>query len=64
MKSAKSNQRRKFLLTAGLGSAAAAGAIVAGRKAGGGAASPTPESQASGYRLTEHVQKYYETAKV
>ncbi|HXF66485.1 MAG TPA: twin-arginine translocation signal domain-containing protein [Burkholderiales bacterium] len=56
--------RRRFLTALGLGGAAAA-AAVAGRK-GGESAQQAPASgqRSAGYRLTEHVRRYYETAKV
>jgi hypothetical protein len=65
MKTAKTN-RRNFLLAAGLGSAAAAAAVVkAGRDAQ--PAAPTtdaPEAQPSGYHVSDHILKYYKTTKV
>jgi hypothetical protein len=61
----KSKSRRAFLLTAGAGTAGAAVAIVAGGKA---AAVPGATVAASGtgdgYRVTEHIQKYYKTTEV
>ena len=66
MKTAKSTQRRNFLLAAGLGSAGVAAAIVAAGRKGkkvaqaGASASEGP----SGYRASEHVLKYYKTTKV
>lgn len=56
--------RRNFLLTAGAGGAAAAAAIVA-RNAPPGTVSPDKSQRASrGYHATEHVNNYYQTAKV
>jgi hypothetical protein len=56
--------RRRFLTAAGLTGAAAAAAL-AGRpgqpSAGGASRSGVQES---GYRVTEHVRRYYETTKV
>jgi len=61
----KSKNRRAFLLTAGVGSAGAAVAIVAGRKPaevpGASAAAP---AAGDGYHVTEHIQKYYKTTEV
>jgi hypothetical protein len=60
----KQNSRRKFLLTAGLGSAGAA-VVVAGR-----AVTNAPGAQAAdgektrGYHVSEHVLKYYKTTQV
>ena len=60
----KRTDRRNFLLAAGLGSAGVAAAVVAGGKAGT-AARPSPDQPASsGYRVSEHILKYYKTAKV
>jgi hypothetical protein len=59
-------QRRGFLLTLGVGGAGAA--ALAARKLSGSAiapgASPEPDADGTGYRLTEHVRRYYHTAKV
>jgi hypothetical protein len=55
--------RRNFLLTLGAGGAASAAAIVAGRPAA--QRSPAREKRSTqGYRVTEHVNNYYRTAKV
>jgi hypothetical protein len=65
MKTTKTN-RRKFLMAAGLGGAGAVAAVVAGKQAveapqkGAEAASP----EASGYRVTAHIEKYYKTTEV
>jgi hypothetical protein len=66
MKTAKSTQRRNFLLAAGLGSAGVAAAIVAtGRKGKKvAAAAAAPSESPSGYRASEHVLKYYKTTEV
>lgn len=65
MKTRTTTNRRKFLLAAGLGSAGAAALTVAKVKH---ASAPAHESaaddQATAYRATEHIQKYYKTAKV
>jgi hypothetical protein len=57
-------QRRNFLLALGAGGAGAA--IVAARSLSGGSvvpdAAPTPEGK--GYAVTEHVRRYYRTAKI
>jgi nitrous oxide reductase len=64
MKQNKPNSRRKFLLTAGLGGAGAAAAVVAGRNAvqAGGAAAGTAKPR--GYHVSEHILKYYKTTQV
>ena len=65
MKTKRIEDRRKFLLDAGLGGAGAA-ALVAGVKGtkapsrGGAGASPGED----GYRATEHILKYYKTTQV
>ena len=57
-------QRRNFLLALGAGGAGAA--IVAARALSGGSvapdAAPIPESK--GYTETDHVRRYYRTAKI
>jgi precorrin-6B methylase 2 len=57
-------QRRHFLLTLGAGGAGAA--IVAARALSGGAVAPdaavAPEGK--GYAVTDHVRRYYRTAKI
>jgi len=65
MKTTKTN-RRKFLMAAGLGGAGAVAAVVVGKEA---AQVPQPGTQAaasqeSGYRVTEHIEKYYKTTEV
>ncbi len=66
MKTAKSTQRRNFLLAAGLGSAGVAAAIAAaGHKGKKVAQAAAAGSEApSGYRASEHVLKYYKTTEV
>jgi len=56
--------RRNFLLTAGVGGVAATVAIVAKQNpdAQPGNQAGIPDSKS--YRLTEHIQNYYRTAKV
>ncbi len=64
MKATKPN-RRNFLLAAGLGGAGAVAAVATARKS-----APAGEKQASaepgsdGYRVTDHIQKYYKTTEV
>jgi hypothetical protein len=65
MKTTKTN-RRKFLMAAGLGGAGAVAAVVAGKQA---VQAPEKAAEAaagsgSGYRVTEHIQKYYKTTEV
>ncbi len=65
MKTAKTTNRRNFLLAAGLGGAGAAVAVVTATsqtKAGPGAAPAV--DKATGYRTTEHILKYYKTTEV
>ncbi|HEX4332163.1 MAG TPA: formate dehydrogenase [Usitatibacter sp.] len=65
MKTKRIQDRRKFLLAAGLGGAGAA-VLVAGVKAKDGPASGSVEAAAGpdGYRATEHILKYYKTTQV
>jgi len=64
MKTKRSEDRRKFLLAAGMGSAGAA-AIAAGVRAKGASQAATgAEPGKDGYRVTEHILKYYKTTQV
>jgi hypothetical protein len=65
MKPTKLTNRRKFLMAAGLGTAGVAAAVVTNAQkgaAGGDAQAST--TQANGYHVTEHIQKYYKTTEV
>ena len=53
-------KRRDFLKLVGFGSVAGAAALVTGKPA---AKADEAKSTTSGYRETEHVRKYYETAR-
>jgi len=64
MKTTKPTHRRNFLLAAGLGSAGVAAAVVASTKPRAGAKDVPAVDKPSGYRLTEHIEKYYKTTKV
>jgi hypothetical protein len=65
MKTTKSNPRRNFLLAAGLGGAGVAAAVVTGtRPVKAGHAAAEAGAEASGYRETDHIRKYYKTTKV
>lgn len=64
MKTTKTN-RRKFLMAASLGSAGAVAAVVAGQHTPQAPKEKVAEGeQPSGYRVTEHIQKYYKTTEV
>ena len=56
-------QRRNFLLALGAGGAGAA--IVAARALSGGSVAPdaVPAAESKGYTETDHVRRYYRTAK-
>jgi hypothetical protein len=56
--------RRRFLTAVGLGGAAAAAAVAGARSGQPQARGEKVGKREGGYRLTEHVRKYYETAKV
>lgn len=60
-KELSNSDRRGFLKFAGLGAASAAAAAVAGGSAVPAEAAAAPES--AGYRETEHVKTFYETAR-
>lgn len=64
MKTIKTTNRRNFLLAAGLGGAGVAAATVAGRKSAGRDKLEQAAREPSGYRSTEHIEKYYKTTKV
>jgi hypothetical protein len=63
MKTTRPNTRRKFLLAASLGSAGAVAAVATKGVTAPASAAPQP-AQGDGYRLSEHIQKYYKTAQV
>ena len=65
MKTTKTTNRRKFLMAAGLGGAGAAAAVIAGKQAPVVKAEAAVEaSQATSYRATPHILKYYKTTEV
>ena len=58
-------RRGFFRAVAGLGVGAAAGALILRGRAPEPAPSPRAEGSASrGYRETDHIRKYYETARM
>lgn len=57
-------KRRNFLLSVGLGGAGAAAGAIGGRMLADRQAVAGQENSAKGYRLSEHVQNYYRTARV
>lgn len=65
MKTTKPTNRRNFLLAAGLGGAGVAAAVAtSARKPGAVAAATDPAGKPSGYHVSEHILKYYNTTKV
>ena len=65
MKTAKPNNRRNFLMAAGLGGAGVAAAVAAGKKATPGREKiAAAEARPTGYHVTEHILKYYKTTEV
>jgi hypothetical protein len=65
MKTTRPNTRRNFLLAAGLGGAGAVAAVATGRKGtGAGAKQASAADTAQGYRVSEHIAKYYKTTEV
>ena len=56
--------RRNFLLTASVGTAAAAAAIVAKNPSPTQSSSEKDKRATRGYHATEHVNNYYRTTKV
>lgn len=59
----KKISRRSFLFALGAGSAAGAAALVARERAKPSEQAAAPGGR-RGYRLTEHVKKYYRSARV
>jgi thioredoxin reductase len=57
-------KRRQFLMSAGLGGAGAAAALVAGRALMEQKPAAERQEPGKGYRLTAHIQNYYRTARV
>jgi hypothetical protein len=60
----KAKSRRNFLVTAGVGGT---GAAIAAATAVRGVPTPkdaAPAPEKDGYRLSEHIQKYYKTTEV
>ena len=55
--------RRNFLLAAGLGGVGTVAAVTAGRKTKAGEKKVAAE-ESSGYRVSEHILKYYKTTEV
>ena len=60
----KPNSRRKFLLTASLGGAGAAAAVVTGTKIVQAGAGDSAGDRPRGYHVSEHILKYYKTTQV
>lgn len=56
--------RRQFLLAAGLGTAAAAAGALKPAAAQPAPADQAKAPQGQGYRLTEHIRKYYDTTRL
>jgi hypothetical protein len=56
--------RRRFLTAMGVGGAAAAAAVVGHQSGERRERGPKVGKHGAGYQLTEHVRKYYESAKV
>ena len=64
MKTMKKTNRRNFLLAAGLGGAGVAAAVVAPGRKPLAKAESSEGAKATGYHVTEHIQKYYKTTEV
>ncbi len=63
-KALKALSRRRFLIAAGAGGAAAAAALAAANAVRGVRAQAEGERAKRGYRVSEHVSRYYRTTKV
>ena len=64
MKTAKPTSRRNFLLAASLGGAGAVAAVATLKKGGARGAKVVEAGDGSGYRASEHINKYYKTTLV
>ena len=64
MKPVKPTNRRKFLMAAGLGTAGVAAAVVTQGDKPDTQGEAQASAQPTGYRLTEHIAKYYKTTEV
>ena len=60
----KSTSRRNFLIAAGAGSAGAVAAVATLRKPAAGAKGAAGAPAGDGYRVSEHILKYYKTTEV
>lgn len=56
--------RRNFMLAVGVGGAAAATAIVAGKSPTAQSSPDKSKRSGKGYQVSEHINNYYRTAKV
>ncbi|HSC93960.1 MAG TPA: twin-arginine translocation signal domain-containing protein [Burkholderiales bacterium] len=56
--------RRNFLLAAGAGGVAATAAVIGAKTTEGQPKKAEAVSGSKGYHVTEHIRKYYNTAKV
>lgn len=57
-------RRRRFLLTASLGSAGAVAAVVARSPVAPEVPAAAPQAQGDGYRVSEHILHYYRTTRI
>ena len=60
----KSTSRRNFLIAAGAGSAGAVAAVATLRKPGAGTKAAENAPTGDGYRVSEHILKYYKITEV
>ena len=60
----KPKSRRAFLMAAGAGSAGAVVAVVAGKRGEPAPGAKTAVAEGDGYRVTDHILKYYKTTEV
>ncbi|HTH95050.1 MAG TPA: hypothetical protein VL550_07455 [Rhodocyclaceae bacterium] len=65
VQTADAGQRRNFLIGVGLGGAATAAALLGGKVVNPVTeAVPEPQAESKGYSETEHVRRYYGTARI
>jgi hypothetical protein len=60
----KSTSRRNFLVAAGIGGAGAVAAVATSRKPKVAGERIAEADRSSGYRVSEHILKYYKTTEV
>lgn len=63
MKTAKTSNRRNFLLATGAGTVGVAAAVVGAGKVAAPTAAKDEAAKVKGYHVSAHIQKYYRTTE-